>query len=124
MTTTETAAPAKEPKAPKAKASRKEPLQVGKTSIIVDGKEVVCGRGQSDLPGMPELSRIHKLANGFVTQFDTIEEEQQRLDKIRQAIMLEMKQEGRTDFAFRKGPMTYGFAISSANEKLKVSKKK
>lgn len=108
----------------KVKAPRKEVLQVGKTSIIVDGKEVVFNRSQKDLPGMPEISRLRRLADGFVSQSESIMEEQERLNKIRQAIMIELKQEGRTDFAFRKGEMTYGFTIATADEKLKVSKKK
>lgn len=124
MTQTEAVTKEKEPKIEKPKAPRKEPLQVGKTSIIVDGKEVVFNRGQNELPGMPEVGRLRKLADGYVSQANTIDEEQERLNKIRQAIMLELKQEGRTDFAFRKGEMIYGFTIATADEKLKVSKKK
>lgn len=123
--TTETAAPPKQEKQEKkAKSPRKEPLQVGKTSIIVDGKEIVFNRGQNDLPGMPEIGRLRKLADGYISQWENIENEIERLNKIRQAIMLELKQEGRADFAFRKGPMTYGFSIAAADEKLKVSKKR
>lgn len=121
---TETTVATKEKKDKKPKAPRKEPLQIGKTSIIVDGKEVVFNKGQSELPGMPEIGKLHKLANSYVTQAKAIDEEQERLNKINQAIMMELKQEQRTDFAFRKGSTTYAFTIKTADEKLKVSKKK
>jgi len=112
---------AKEKKSPR---PRKEPLQVGKSSIIVDGKEIVFNKGQSELPGMPDISKLRKLADAFVAQEREIFDEQMRLGKIRNEIMMELKKEQRTDFAFRKGTLTYAFTIATADEKLKVSKKK
>ncbi len=109
--------------APPETQGRKPPLEIGKTSISVDGKEIVFGNGQTDLPGMPDVSRLRKLADAFVAQADMIETEESRLRKIRQEIMMELKGEGRADFAFRKGPVTYTFQIAVADEKLKVQKK-
>lgn len=117
----ESAQPQKEPKA---KKPRKEPLQVGKQSIIVDGKEIVFNKNQRELPGMPEISRYRKLAEAWVIQNEEIEEEQMRLHRIRQEIMMELKKEQRTEFAYRKGSLTYEFSIVPTDEKIKVSKKK
>lgn len=123
-----TTAVAEKSKADKAEAvprsQKKEPLQIGKSSIIVDGKEIVFNKGQKELPGMPEISRLRAFADSYVAQVEEIEEETNRLNKIRQGIMLELKNEGRADFAFRRNDATYSFQIAAADEKLKVQKKK
>jgi len=102
---------------------KREPLQVGKTSIIVDGKEIIFARGQKELPGMPEISRLRALAEGYAKQAEEIEEEQKRLNDIRQNIVMELKNEGRTEFAFRMADAIHLFTIVPTDEKLKVKKK-
>ena len=106
------------------KAPKKEMLQEGQVSIIVEGKEVVFDQDVRDFPGMPDISRLRQLAGAFVKKTIDVEEQRDLLDKVKQEIMLQLRQEGRTSFAYRAGGSLFVFEITATEEKLDVKKKK
>lgn len=106
-------------------APKKESLQEGQVSIIVEGKEVVFPVGAAQLPGMPqEMTRLRKLAGAWVVKAQQVAEHQDLQDKVQQEIMMELRNEGRTGFAYREGGSTYVFSINAPDEKLVVKRKK
>lgn len=105
-------------------APKKEALKEGQVSIVVEEKEVVFQVGQTDLPGMPEMSHLRKMAGAWVKKAGDIAIEEDLQDKLTQEIMLQLRSEGRTGFAYREGGSTYIFAINAPEEKLVVKRKK
>ena len=99
-------------------------IEEGKVAMILDGKQIVFAKDQMDLPGMPEASRLRKLADLFIR--DDLEKASitERQDKTKQDIMIELRNEGRTGFALRENGVTYLFDVSSPQEKLEVKKKR
>ena len=108
----------------KAKAPAKEALQEGQGSIITEGKEIVFQRGQTELPGMPEISRLRRLGLQYVgLTFEKMRIEE-AMDKTRQEIMMELRSEGRPSFGMREDGVLYIFNINAPQEKLEVKKKR
>jgi hypothetical protein len=99
-----------------------EPLEEGKVALILDGKQVVFAKDQMDLPGMPEASRLRKLADLFIQDDLAKTAATERQDKTKQDIMIELRDEGRTGFALRENGVTYVFNVSAPQEKLEVKK--
>ena len=105
-------------------APKKEPLQAGQVSIIYDGKEVVFSADVLELPGMPEATRLKKLASAYVRKNLDVAEQQDLLLKVKQEIMMELRNEGRTGFAYRSSGATYIFEINKPEEALEIKRKK
>ena len=99
-------------------------LEEGKVALILDGKQVVFAKDQMDLPGMPEASRLRKLADLFIKDELVKAAAVDRQDKTKQEIMIELRNEGRTGFALRENGVTYLFEVSAPQEKLEVKKKR
>ncbi len=102
---------------------KKEPLQEGQVSIVMDGKEVVF-TSDLELPGMPEAGRLRKLASAYVRKCVDVAEQNDLLLNVRQAIMMELRNEGRSGFAYRSGTGTYIFEINKPAESLEIKRKK
>ena len=109
---------------PKAKAPAKESLQEGQGSIIADGKEIVFQAGQTELPGMPEITRLRRLGLQYVGYAFEKMRIEDALDKTKQEIMMELRNEGRPSFGMRENGVTYIFNINAPQEKLEVKKKR
>lgn len=105
-------------------AATPEPLEEGKVAMILDGKQIVFAKDQMDLPGMPEASRLRKLADLFIRDEGAKAILVERQDKTKQDIMIELRNEGRSSFALRENGVTYLFDISAPQEKLEVKKKR
>ena len=101
-----------------------EALGEGQSSIIIDGREVVFQQGQTELPGMPQETRLKRLGNTYVSQTFVKAKEDDLLDKIKQEIMMEIRNEGRASFAMRENGVLYVFNINAPQEKLEVKKKR
>ena len=99
-------------------------LDEGKVAMILDGKQIVFAKDQMDLPGMPEASRLRKLADLFIVDEMEKAATAARQDKTKQDIMIELRNEGRTGFALRENGVTYLFEVSAPQEKLEVKKKR
>lgn len=106
------------------KAIPPEPIEEGKIAMILDGKQIVFAKDQMDLPGMPEASRLRKLADLFIKDEMAKAAVADRQDKTKQDIMIELRNEGRTGFALRENGVTYLFEVSAPQEKLEVKKKR
>ncbi len=100
-------------------------LPLGKASVLVDGKEHVFNLDHPEFPGiLKDIGRLSILAKASVAQELRIAEEKEKRTKILNDILLELKNEGRSGFAYRQGAMTYEFEIASKLEKLVVKKHK
>ena len=73
---------------------------------------------------MPEATRLRRLGLGYVTQWFKTEEAKEMLDKVKQEILMELRDEGRSSFAMRENGVTYIFNINAPQEKLEVKKKR
>lgn len=109
--------------APAVETPTATPLEEGQVSIIAEGKEVVFAAGQMELAGMPDITRLRVLAGAFVQKHLEVEEHKTKLGLVKQEIMMELRQEGRTSFAYRGGGRIFFFEITASEEKLEITKK-
>ncbi len=98
-------------------------LQEGQVSIMVEGREVVFQPDQMELPGMPDMGRLRRIAAAYVTQARKVAEARDGLQRLNQEAMLELRNEGRTGFAYRDAGKTWSFMIDAPAEQLIVKVK-
>jgi hypothetical protein len=100
-------------------------LPMGKASVLVDGKEHVFDLDHPEFPEvLKDIGRLSLLAKASVAQETRIVEEKEKLGDIKKEILLELKNEGRSSFAYRQGSMTYTFEIEAKPETLVIKKRK
>ena len=88
------------------------------TTAVEEKKEAK----QKELPQMPARSKLGQACDKFIEHRDEMSEAQEKMEKLKEQVMLQMKSEGRSAFAYSKDGDNYYFELKETVEKLAVRK--